>query len=72
MDNFDKWNHIKKEIHNNRNANFVKEGCVYWVNIGYNIGNEVYGKGENFERPVLVMKIANLRQQICVYRCPYK
>lgn len=57
MDNlFDNWNNIKKDINNKRANINIKEGCVYWINVGFNIGCEVNGKGENFARPVLVLK----------------
>ena len=57
MDNlFNEWNLAKQNIHNKtRNVN-VKEGCVYWVNVGFNIGVEINGKGRAFARPVLVAK----------------
>jgi mRNA-degrading endonuclease toxin of MazEF toxin-antitoxin module len=32
------------------------EGEVWWCSVGLNIGEEVYGKGINFARPVLVFK----------------
>ena len=34
----------------------VNEGEVFWCRFGLNIGNEEDGKGENFRRPVLVLK----------------
>lgn len=55
---YDKWNEIKKEISNKENKR-VKVGKIYWVHIGYNIGSEVYGKGKEFVRPVLVVKQIN-------------
>jgi mRNA-degrading endonuclease toxin of MazEF toxin-antitoxin module len=33
-----------------------KEGEIWWCSMGLNIGEEVYGKGVNFARPVLVFK----------------
>lgn len=57
MDNlFDNWNNVKKDINNKRANINIKEGCVYWINVGFNVGCEVNGKGENFARPVLVLK----------------
>jgi mRNA interferase MazF len=29
---------------------------VRWCRIGINIGNEILGKGDNFKRPVLILK----------------
>lgn len=59
MDNtiqFNKWNTLKQTIQNNQTRHYIKEGCVYWVHIGQNIGCEVFGKQQDFRRPVLVLK----------------
>ena len=55
---YNKWNKIKKEINNKENKR-IKVGKIYWVHVGYNIGSEVYGKGNKFVRPVLVVKQIN-------------
>lgn len=58
--NYDKWNRIKKKIaESNHKPPYFKEGDVWWVSVGYNIGNEVYGKGKDFLRPVLILKKFN-------------
>lgn len=54
MDKFDEWNEVKKKINTSRNTG-VGVGKIYWVSIGQNVGSEIYGKGENFRRPVLVI-----------------
>lgn len=33
-----------------------REGEVWWCSVGLNVGEEIYGKGPNFRRPVLVFK----------------
>jgi len=33
-----------------------KQGDIWWCNIGMNIGEEIYGKGVKYTRPVLVFK----------------
>jgi len=53
---FDKWNEIKKITHLKNKKVFIKEGNIYLVIVGQNIGSEVYGKGKFFLRPVLVLK----------------
>lgn len=53
--NYDEWNEVKKKISKNHNSLSVKVGRIYWVKIGLNIGNEVYGKGKDYARPVLVI-----------------
>ncbi len=53
---FDKWNNLKKELSAKEIKVLFKEGELWWVSIGYNLGEEVYGKGEKFRRPVLVFR----------------
>jgi len=54
---FEKWNLLKQTI-NKYNGNLlrIKEGEIWWCSIGVNIGNEIDGKNQLFERPVLVIK----------------
>jgi N-acylneuraminate cytidylyltransferase/pseudaminic acid cytidylyltransferase len=56
FDEFDKWNALKKDIHLKEKKVYIKEGGVYLVILGYNIGAEVYGKGKYFLRPVVILK----------------
>lgn len=58
MDNsakLDKWNAVKKHIDSNQTKQGVEIQRIYWTKIGQNVGSEVFGKGENFARPVLVI-----------------
>jgi len=56
VDEFDKWNELKKRLNiKKRNIN-IKEGFIFLVAVGKNIGIESFGKGELFVRPVLVYK----------------
>ncbi len=61
MKDFDSWNTLKKniEIDNNAPNKFPKEGEVWVSNLGKNIGFEQNGSGDNFSRPVLVVKRFN-------------
>jgi mRNA interferase MazF len=53
---FDRWNEVKKKTQND-NFNFrIKPREIYWAKIGYNIGNEQYGKGKDFVRPLIVVR----------------
>lgn len=54
MDKFDEWNEVKKKINTSRNTG-VRVGKIYWISVGQNVGSEIYGKHENFRRPVLVI-----------------
>jgi len=53
---FDKWNNIKKELENNQEKFFFKEGEIWWMSVGVNIANESCGKGDIFRRPVLILR----------------
>lgn len=56
MDKFDKWNEVKKSLHNSTPKDIkIKIGSIYWVGVGQNVGCETYGKGDDFLRPVLVV-----------------
>lgn len=60
MDNnirLDKWNIVKKDIDKQNLKKQVEIQRIYWVSIGQNVGSEVFGKGKDFARPVLVVKI---------------
>lgn len=46
---------------------YPKSKEIWWVNIGQNIGTEMNGKNDRFERPALVLKIFN-RDMILI--CP--
>lgn len=62
---FDKWNKTKKSI-NIKPDNFgVHEREIWWLSLGVNIGVEIDGKHEGFERPALVLRKFN-RQMVWV------
>jgi mRNA interferase MazF len=49
----------KKEIIDKQNLApnfFFLKGEVWWVSLGVNVGQEVDGKNESYERPVLIFK----------------
>lgn len=55
---FDDWNHQKKIVDARSEAHF-REGDIWWIWCGLNIGIEIDGKGENYRRPVLILKKFN-------------
>lgn len=55
QEKFDEWNEIKKQINSSQTLKYPSVGKIYWCSIGYNVGREVYGKGDRFRRPVLVL-----------------
>ena len=56
MKDFDKWNNIKKSAHNGNIIRSFKDRDIFYVKVGANIGFEQDGKGEEFLRPVLILK----------------
>lgn len=60
MKNFDVWNVQKKDLDSLKRDILFKEGEIWWCALGINIGREVYGKGKNFRRPVIIFKKLSL------------
>ncbi|HEX4775113.1 MAG TPA: type II toxin-antitoxin system PemK/MazF family toxin [Candidatus Saccharimonadales bacterium] len=56
---FAKWHFRKTLLHNEAERPFFHEREVWWAAIGQNIGDEEYGKGSYFARPVLIIKKFN-------------
>lgn len=53
---------LKQQIKINdkkRNPPHIHEREIWWCQVGHNIGFEEYGKGEYFQRPVLILKKFN-------------
>ena len=61
---FDNWNEKKKHIHKDKKAPFYHERELWWCALGVNIGSEQDGSGEEYYRPILVLK--GLSGQTCV------
>ncbi len=56
--NYNQWNIVKQEINfTNRKIHYPKIREIWWINIGLNIGSEIYGKTNQYTRPVLIIKI---------------
>ena len=53
--NFDNWNNVKKRLEDKEIISY-KQGEIYFMSVGQNVGYEVYGKQELFLRPVLVYR----------------
>lgn len=58
---FDEWNVVKKSAHLRQDTDsvFFREQEIWWCTLGVNVGFEQDGKGESFQRPVLVLKKFN-------------
>jgi mRNA-degrading endonuclease toxin of MazEF toxin-antitoxin module len=53
---FDGWNKLKKDIDKEYISVYVQTKQVWWCSIGLNIGSEQNGHGENFERPIIIIR----------------
>ncbi len=60
MKKYDDWNEVKKTVEGLK-ALYFHEREIFYAKIGENIGFEQSGKGDNYERPVLIVKKFNNR-----------
>ena len=57
MDNvYDVWNSVKKKTEKSHRKLGIKPREIFWLKIGKNIGHEEYGKGQEFVRPVIIIR----------------
>jgi mRNA interferase MazF len=56
---FDRWNTEKKRLNESDDRLYFREGEMWWVALGVNVGFEMDGKRSDFSRPVLVLKKYN-------------
>jgi len=61
MSEFDRWNEIKKEIQKRQNILKFNVREIFFIYLGKNIGFEQNGEGEEFLRPVLILRKFNKR-----------
>lgn len=58
--NFIDWTKLKVKLHfKPKESLYFKEREVWWASLGQNIGYEQNGKNENFERPILILRVFN-------------
>lgn len=57
--NFYGWHRKKKEIDNKKSGLYFHEREIWFCSLGVNIGFEQNGKGEEYLRPVLIIKKFN-------------
>jgi len=62
---FDGWNELKKITHGKSDNFGVHEREIWWTSFGVNVGVEIDGKNEMFERPSLILRKFN-RQMVWV------
>ena len=56
---FDDWNNVKKNVNKMPEVFGVHQRELWWVSFGINIGVEIDGKHETFERPAIVLRRFN-------------
>jgi len=50
------WSSRKAVLQNRKSKIIFKQGDIWWCSIGQNLGEELFGKGDKFTRPVLIYK----------------
>ncbi len=55
MKDFYAWNEKKIKLDGYKKYKHPKERAIWWCSIGMNVGTEIYGKGEYYVRPVVIL-----------------
>ena len=50
------WCRLKIVLWNNQSKVVFKQGDIWWCSLGMNVGEEMFGKGAKFTRPVLIFR----------------
>ena len=56
---FDRWNNHKSKLDTSGARPFYHAREIWWCAVGVNVGNELDGTGQKFDRPVLVIRPFN-------------
>lgn len=56
---FEGWEHLKKSLDKRTEFPTYQNRDIWWCSIGMNIGHEVDGKNDFFNRPVLILRKFN-------------
>ena len=59
MKDFNTWNSKKILINDKRNSPFFHQREIWFCSLGLNVGFEQDGKGNDFQRPVVIIKKFN-------------
>ena len=51
-----RWLDLKIKLWTNDKGVVFRQGEIWWCSLGLNLGEEIFGKGKKFTRPVLVFK----------------
>jgi hypothetical protein len=50
------WCKLKVLLWNKKSKVIFKQRDIWWCSMGANLGEEMFGKGEKFTRPVLIFR----------------
>lgn len=50
------WLELKIKLWTKKDRVVFKQGEIWWCSLGFNLGEEIFGKGEKFTRPILIFK----------------
>lgn len=56
MKDYDSWNKEKQIINSTGCRKLFHEREIWWSSFGINVGREQDGRGDNFERPIIILK----------------
>ena len=63
---FQKWHSQKRHIENERPRVFFKEREIWFCHLGENVGFEQDGRGDEFLRPIVVLKKFNNEKSVAI------
>ena len=52
----DWWSQVKRHTQARQSSVFFKTGEIWWCRVGLNVGEEVFGKGLELLRPILIFR----------------
>ena len=53
---FKEWFKLKIVLWDKQSKVVFKQGDIWWCSLGVNLGEEIFGKGTKFTRPVLIFR----------------
>ena len=57
--NFSEWNKKIEKLQQKVSNTYFYEREIWWASVGMNVGDEEDGKGDNYARPVLIVRKFN-------------
>ena len=56
LKSFKEWFRLKISLWGKESKVVFKQGDIWWCSLGVNLGEEIFGKGLKFTRPVLIFR----------------